>query len=152
MWLIMTLFLNQLAFEHFRLQDKAALGDDVFTRLHAVENLHTARLLQTEFDRAFLKLAPIERDENDLVVTFGLQRVVWDEQHVVENSSDDLHVGKHARLHTPVSVVHGDADLDRTRTGLHLVAKEHDLAVKLLFRIRQRRESRGLTELYRGDF
>src|ERR1035437_5424838 len=151
MWLIMTLFLNQLAFEHFRFQDKAALGDDVFTRLHAIENLHAARLLQTEFDRAFLKLAPIERDENDLVVTVGLQRVVWNEQHVIENRSDDLHVGKHARLQTAVGVVHGDANFDRARTSLHLVANEHHLAVKLLLRIGQRRESRILTHLYRRD-
>src|ERR1035437_750915 len=151
MWLIMTLFLNQLAFEHFRLQDEAALGDYVFTRLHAIENLHTARLLQTEFDRAFLKFAPIERDENDLVVSVGLQRVVGNEQHVVENRSDDLHVGKHARLQAAVGVVHGDAYLDRARTGLHLIANEHHLAVKLHLRIRQRGESRVLTELYHRD-
>ena len=99
----------------------------------------------------FSNLLPSSATKTIWFLAVGFQRGVGNEQHVVENRGDNLHVGKHPRLQSPVRVVHGDANLHRARTGLDLVADEHDLAVKLLVGKRQRRERRILTQLHRRD-
>ena len=62
-------------------------------------------LLHAEFHHTLFELVSVERDEHDLIVFVGLQRAVGNHHHVLQDRRDDLHVGEHSRLQTPVGLL-----------------------------------------------
>ncbi len=79
---------------------------------------------------ALLEFRAVERDEDDLSLFIGLQRLVGDDERVFHSGRCNLHIGKHAGLQTAVFVPHLDPHIQRARGRFHAITDAHDVAAK----------------------